>query len=185
MPRPDHIEGLAIVSVEGMIADAQGIQPDSLKLEADQKFFQAECERADVLLHGRYSGEGGPHFPERRRIVLTRQIPSLGPDPDNPMALLWNPAGASLDEAWDALGFSGGLLTVIGGTDGFGLFLEIGYTAFHLSRAAHASLPGGRPVFPGVPARTPEELLAAHGLKPGATRVLDASDGLSVTTWAR
>mgnify|MGYP003345197716 CR=1 FL=1 len=31
MPRPDRIEGLAIVSVEGMIADADGIQPPSLK----------------------------------------------------------------------------------------------------------------------------------------------------------
>ena len=42
MPRPDRIEGLAIVSVEGMIADADGIQPPSLKLEADQKFFQEQ-----------------------------------------------------------------------------------------------------------------------------------------------
>lgn len=185
MPHPDRIEGLAIVSVEGMIADANGIQPPSLKLEADQKFFQAECERADVLVHGRNSSEGGPHYFERRRLILTSQVAALEPDPDNPMALLWNPAGASLDQAWDELGFSGGTLTVIGGTEGFGLFLKLGYDAFHLTRAAHASLPGGRPVFPGVPARTPEELLTAHGLKPGPTRVLDASEGVSLVSWTR
>ena len=173
------------MSAEGMIADAQGIQPPSLTVEADQKFFQAECERADVLVHGRHSGEGGTHFFERRRLILTRQIPALAPAPDNPMALLWNPAGASLDQAWDELGFSGGSLLVVGGTDGFGLFLELGYDAFHLTRAAKAHLPGGRPVFPGVPGRTPEDLLAAQGLKPDATRVLDASDEVTLVTWAR
>ncbi len=185
MPRPDRIEGLAIVSVEGMIADSHGVQPPSLRLEADQKFFREQCDRADVLVHGQNSSEGGPHYLERRRLILTRQIPALSPDPDNPMATLWNPAGASLDQAWEELGFSGGLLTVIGGTEGFGLFLNLGYDVFHLSRAAYAHLPGGRPVFPGVPARTPEELLAAHGLKPGPTRVLDASDGVTLVTWTR
>jgi hypothetical protein len=185
MPRPDRIEGLAIVSVEGMIADAQGVQPPSLMIEADQKFFHAECERADVLVHGRNSGEGGPHFLERRRLILTRQIPALAPDPANPMALLWNPGGATLDEAWAELGFSGGHLAVIGGTDGFGLFLDIGYDAFHLTRAARARLPGGRPVFPGVPTRTPDELLSLHGLKPGATRVLDALEEVTLTSWTR
>ena len=35
MAGPDRIEGLAIVSADGMIADARGIQPDALKLEAD------------------------------------------------------------------------------------------------------------------------------------------------------
>ena len=41
MARPDRIEGLAIVSSDGMIADARGVQPDALKLEADQRFFHA------------------------------------------------------------------------------------------------------------------------------------------------
>ena len=185
MPLPDRIEGLAIVSVEGMIADAQGVQPPSLKPEADQSFFRAQCARADALVHGRYSSEGGAHFEGRRRLVLTRRIPTLKPDPTNPKAMLWNPAGASLDAAWEALGLSGGLLIVTGGTDGFGLFLKLGYDAFHLTRAARASLPGGRPVFPGVPARTPESLLAGRGLKPSATRVLDAEGGVTLVSWTR
>ncbi len=185
MARPDRIEGLAIVSADGMIADASGAQPDALKLEADQRFFFEALDQADALAHGRHSGEGGPSAARRRRIILTRRIARVARNPDNGKAALWNPAGAALDEAWDALGLSGGLLTVIGGTDTFGLFLERGYDAFHLSRASKAKLPGGRPVFPGVPARSPEELLTAHGLKPGATRTLDASAGLTLVTWQR
>jgi len=185
MARPDRIEGLAIVSADGMIADANGIQPAALKLKADQEFFHAACARADVLAHGRNSAEGGPDAGRRRRLVLTRRVPGMARDPENGNALLWNPAGATLDDAWGAFGLNGGLLTVIGGTDGFGLFLQRGYDAFHLSRAAYAHLPGGRPVFPGVPAQSPEQLLERHGLKPGATRVLDAAAGLTLVTWAR
>jgi hypothetical protein len=185
MARPDRIEGLAIVSADGMIADARGVQPEALKLEADQRFFFDTLDQATALAHGRHSGEGGPDASRRRRLILTRRVPGVVPDPANDRAALWNPAGASLDEAWQALGLAGGTLAVIGGTEPFGLFLERGYDAFHLSRAAHAQLPGGRPVFPGVPGKTPEELLAAHGLKPGPTRVLDPSAGLILTTWRR
>jgi hypothetical protein len=185
MARPDRIEGLAIVSADGMIADSRGVQPEALKLEADQRFFFDTLDQATALAHGRHSGEGGPGAPRRRRLILTRRVPGIATDAQGDNAVLWNPAGASLDEAWQALGLSGGTLAVIGGTEPFGLFLELGYHAFHLSRAAHARLPGGRPVFPGVPARSPEELLAAHGLKPEPTRVLDPSAGLTLTTWRR
>ena len=40
MPRPRRIEGYAIVSEDGMIANAAGIMPDTLKFEADQHFFE-------------------------------------------------------------------------------------------------------------------------------------------------
>ena len=62
------VEGLAIVSADGMIADAAGVQPDALKLEADQRFFHDVLNTADVLVHGRHSGEGGPRAAQRRRI---------------------------------------------------------------------------------------------------------------------
>ena len=185
MARPDRIEGLAIVSADGMIADARGIQPDALKLEADQRFFHARLDEATALVHGRNSGEGGPHMARRRRLILTRTIAGLARDPQYGNALHWNPAGASLEHAWEALGLSGGSLHVIGGTEPFGLFLEIGYDVFHLSRASRAKLPGGRPVFPGIPPHSPEGLLERHGLKPGTAQVLDEAVGLSLVSWRR
>ena len=91
----------------------------------------------------------------------------------------------ALPISWDALGLSGGLLAVIGGTEPFGLFLEIGYDAFHLSRTSHAELPGGRPVFPGIPPSSPEDLLARHGMKPDPARILDPQAGLTLVRWRR
>ena len=77
-----------------------------------------------------------------------------------------------------------GSLGVIGGGGVFGMFLDR-YDVFHLSRASEARLPGGRPVFADVPARTPEDVLAGHGLAPGPQQVLDAANGLSLVTWTR
>jgi len=185
MARPDRIEGLAIVSADGMIADALGIQPDVLKLEADQRLFHGMLDEATALAHGRNSSEGGPAMARRRRLILSRKIAGLARDPLTDTTVQWNPAGATLEEAWGALGLSGGLLAVIGGTDTFGLFLDIGYDAFHLSRASQAKLPGGRPLFPGIPPLSPEELLAQHGMKPGPSQVLDRAAGLTLVTWRR
>ncbi len=88
-------------------------------------------------------------------------------------------------QAWEALGAPRGPLAVIGGTEVFGLFLAIGYDAFHLSRAGKVYLPGGRPVFPGVGPRSPEDLLAAHGLKPGAVQMLDEAAEATLRTLRR
>ncbi len=177
------VEGLAIVSADGMIADATGVQPEALKLEADQRFFHDTLNKADAVVHGRHSGEGGPSAERRRRLILTRRVPGIAPDPSNARAVLWNPAGASFEDAWAALGLSGGLLAVIGGTEVFGLFLELGYDAFHLTRAPHVRLPGGRPVFPGVPMHRPQDLLRNHGLNPEPARILDPRIDLELVTW--
>jgi hypothetical protein len=80
---------------------------------------------------------------------------------------------------------TGGSLAVIGGTEPFGLFLDIGYDAFHLSRTSGVTLPGGRPVFPGIPPHSPEDLLARRGLAPRDVRVLDEAAGLRLVTWQR
>jgi dihydrofolate reductase len=178
-----RIEGLAIISADGMIADAHGVQPEQLRLEADQRLFYESLDQAAAVAHGRHSGEGGPGAARRRRLILTRRIAGMGRDPDNDMAVLWNPAGAPLAQAWRALGEPIGTLAVIGGTDVFGLFLELGYDAFHLSRVAGIDLPGGRPVFPGVPTQSPEALLADRGLKPGPERILDTTEALSLVSW--
>jgi dihydrofolate reductase len=185
MAGPERIEGYAIVSADGMIADANGVQPDALRIEADQEFFHQALARSHAVVHGRNSREGGPCAASRRRLIMTRRIPALGRDPQNPNAVFWNPAGASLDDAWSMLGLAGGVLTVIGGTEVYGHFLVLGYHAFYLTRAGRVRLPGGRPVFPGVPTRPPEALLANHGLKDSPPQILDAKQDVTLVVWRR
>src|ERR1700704_6196093 len=130
MPGPSRnasrIEGYAIVSADGMLADANRQIPDSLKVEADQKFFHGALDRAAVVVHGRHSHEGGPNAARRHRLIVTSKVAALSPDPTRPNALLWNPKGAPLEAAWARLGGPAGALVVIGGPDVYGLFLEIG-----------------------------------------------------------
>jgi dihydrofolate reductase len=180
-----RVEGYVIVSADGMIADRDGQMPDALKIEADQRFFEESLDRVAAVVHGRHSMERHANAPRRRRLILTRIVSGVEADPENPMARLWNPAGASFPAACAALGVDKGKVAVIGGTHVFGLFLDIGYDAFHLSRANKVRLPGGRPVFPQVPAQTPEEVLARHGLHPGERRVLDAQADATLVTWTR
>jgi hypothetical protein len=42
MPSPHRIEGYAIVTEDGMLADAGRVMPDPLKFEADQNFFERD-----------------------------------------------------------------------------------------------------------------------------------------------
>src|SRR5690242_16433452 len=116
MGLPRRIEGYAIVSREGMICTADGDFPPELKVEADQHFFHASLERADAVANGRHSTERDARAAARPRLVLTRRIAALAPHPTNPKAFWWNPAGAPLAQAWDALGVEG-TLAVVGGTD--------------------------------------------------------------------
>ena len=59
------------------------------------------------------------------------------------------------------------------------------YDIFQLSRAPDVRLPGGRVVFPEVATRTPEEVLASHGLHRGQRQVLDPAKGLVIVSWER
>jgi dihydrofolate reductase len=180
-----RIEGYVIVSADGMIADANGVMPTSIRNDADQHFFQDGLDRAAALVHGRHSHEGGPRAARRKRLVVSRQVAAVGPDLDYPNALLWNPTGATLEQALAEIGVADGIVTVIGGTEVFSMFLPR-YGAFHLSHAAHAKVPGGRPVFSAVgPHATPEDVLMQHGLKAGPRRELDPAAGVSEVTWAR
>ena len=167
-----------------MLADATGIMRESLKFEADQRFFERGLDGVDVVVHGRHSGEQQPRSHLRHRLILTRQVPTVAADPSNAKALFWNPTGASFEQALAALGTPNGSVGVIGGTDVFALFLHR-VDVFHLSRAPNVRLPGGRPVFPDVPMRTPEEVLASHGLNPGQQQLLDPAKGLVMVSWQR
>jgi hypothetical protein len=52
-------------------------------------------------------------------LILTRQIPAIEPDPSNELALFWNPAGASFEQALHTLGTPARSVAIIGGTDDY------------------------------------------------------------------
>ena len=178
-----RIEGYAVISKEGMIARSDGSFPEEIKIPADHEFYQSSLDRAAAVANGRHSAEGGPKEKLRRRIILTRRINGVVPDPKNSQAILWNPGSAPFEEAWQRLGIADGILAVVGGTDVFGLFLGIGYDAFFLSRT-DATIPRGRPVFPGVgKGVTPEEIMKKYGLVLRDTRMLDPDTNTRVEEW--
>jgi len=179
-----RIDGYVIVSADGMLANAAHVMPDELRFEGDKQFFTAALDRADLIVHGRHSYEDQPNSRRRTRIIVTRSIAAVAPDPSNPKATLWNPAGAAFEAACDHAGVHSGTAAVIGGPDVFGMFMDR-YDAFWLSQAPRVRLPGGEPCFPGVPERSPQAILAAHGLKAGEAQILDTAGGVSVTPWRR
>ena len=165
-----------------MLANADRVMPDELKFRGDQEFFNAGLDRADLIVHGRHSFEDQPNSPKRKRIILTSATAALSPDPSNPNATLWNPAGASFEQACERAGVRSGTAAIIGGPAVFGMFLDR-YDTFWLSEAPHVRLPGGEGCFVDVPARTPQEVLTSHGMKAGAPYVLDAAHDVTVTPW--
>jgi hypothetical protein len=179
-----RIEGYVIVSADGMLANADRVMPDGLKFEGDKRFFTDALDAADLIVHGRHSGEGQPNSPRRRRVILTRNIASIAPDPTNAKAVLWNPAGASFEAACDFAGVHSGAVAIIGGPFVFGMFMDR-YHTFWLSQAPRVRLPGGEPCFPGVPRQSPQQILEAHGLVAGEARLLDPAHEVSVTPWRR
>lgn len=179
-----RIEGYVIVSADGMLADAHQMMPPELKFKGDQEFFNAALDRADLIVHGRNSYEDQPNSPRRKRVILTRDVPGVARDSSNPKAVLWNPAGASFAQACELSGVENGTAAIIGGPVVFSLFFDR-YDTFWLSVAANVRLPDGEPCFPSVPERSPQEVLAAHGLRAGETKVLDAANDVSVTAWHR
>ena len=184
MPGAFRYEGYAIVSADGMIADADGRMPLALQNPADQRFLSEALDRAAVLVHGRHSYEGHRNSPRRRRVVLTRRAMAIAADPEAPHSVLWNPAGAPFSAACEALGIAGGTAAILGGPGVYALFLELGYERFLLSRAAGLSLPGGLPIF-GRGRLPVDKALAAAGLTPGPARWLDREAGVSLTAWRR
>jgi dihydrofolate reductase len=179
-----RIEGYAIVSSDGMIADADCVMPNSLKFDADQRFLEASLDNADLLVHGRKSHEGQQNSAARRRLIMTRFVASLERARDVPNAWLWNPSGITLEGACNLLELPGGVIHIIGGTAAYDLFLNR-YAEFHLCRAGQVWLPGGTPVLSQMRnGLSPEDVLRMHGLAPGPEKVLDPLHDLTYVRWA-
>jgi dihydrofolate reductase len=179
-----RFEGYVIVSADGMLADASHVMPDSLRFKGDKLFFEQALDRAALIVHGRNSHEQQANSPKRKRLILTRKIKALTVDPEMPNATLWNPDHASFDEARAFADVASGMVAIIGGPVVFNMFMDR-YDTFWLSEAPHVRLPGGEGCFVGVPQRTPHEVLAAHGMKPGTPYLLDAAHDVTVTPWSR
>ena len=179
-----RIEGYVILSADGRLADASRMMPPALKFDADQRFFEAALDAADLIVHGRHSYEDQPRSALRTRIILTRSVAALAPDPSNPKATLWNPAGATFEDACRKAGVTSGVAAIIGGPDVFGMFMDR-YDTFWLSQAHRVKIPDGIGGFPGIPPRSAQEILTAHGFAPAEIRVLDRTHAVDVTAWRR
>jgi len=97
---------------------------------------------------------------------------------------LWNPSGASFEDACAYSSVTAGVAAIIGGPGVFGMFMDR-FDTFWLSQAHRLSIPGGMGGFPGVPRLSPQEILASHGLTASETRTLDAERAVDVTAWRR
>jgi len=180
-----RLEGYAIVSANGMIADADCLMPNSLKFDADQEFLETSLDKAELLVHGRKSHECQAASHRRRRLLMTRCVTALEPDPEAANVWLWNPTGISLDDVCRELGIREGVVAIIGGTAAYDMFLDR-YSAFHLCKAGKVHIPDGTPVLSEVgQGRSTDEVLREAGLAPQFTRVLDPEQDLVHECWSR
>ncbi len=168
-------EAHAIVSADGMIADAAGEVPAPLRNDADWRQYQAALDRSVLVVTGR-RGHERHRNPGRPRLVLTRSVTATAPDPRDPLATLWNPAGVPLDEVLVELAISNGVVAITGIFD---LFLPR-LTRFQLSEMHRLILPGGRPCFS---AGHPRAVLAGAGMRPTDVRLLDEAALVTSTLW--
>jgi hypothetical protein len=175
--------GHAIVSDNDMIADADGHMPDALMNTSDWARFQRELGKAVAIVLGRKGHLAHRNIHGRNRVVLSTSARGIEKRDD---AWWWNPAGASLDAMLAAAAPRGGIVAVPGGRLVFDHFLKIGYDEFHLARARGVKIADGIPIFSECASgRSAEEVLAAHGLVPTPSDVLDPPAGVAVTVWRK
>lgn len=178
-----RFHGHAIVSDNDMIADSAGRMPDALMNASDWTRFQHELDKAVAVVIGRKGHLAHRNLHGRNRVVVSSSARGIEKRED---AWWWNPAATTLDEALAAAAPRGGIVAVPGGLLVFDLFLKIGYNEFHLARARGVTITGGIPVFSECASgRSAEEVLAAHGLVPTPSDVLDGRARIAVTVWQR
>ncbi|HEU6441008.1 MAG TPA: hypothetical protein VFF38_01500 [Microvirga sp.] len=178
-----EIHGYAIVSDNDRIADAAGRTPDVLRNDADWAYFQAELNRSDVTVLGRLGHETNPNPRNRMRMILSSSSRGIERRVDG---WWWNPQMLSWEEAIRMVLPHGGRVAVPGGRRVFDLFLEIGYDAFHLTRAEGTVVPDGTPLFSACDTgRSAEAVLSGAGLRPGVGQLIDPARSVSLVVWRR
>lgn len=174
------VVGHAIVSADGMIADAAGLMPPRLRNEADFAHFQAALDRASVVVLGSLGHRRHPN-PGRRRLVFTSMVATSAADAADPLATLCNPAGMALSDVLGEMAVPDGIVAVTGGMRVFDHFLPL-YETFELAEVNDFVLPGGVPCFSSA---HPRAALAATGMAPVETRLIDADNNVTLTRWVR
>ena len=179
-----HITGYAIVSDDDKIAGADGLTPAALRNEKDWELYQRAQELADLVVFARRSHELEPNTRGDHRLVVSRE--ATGGLEQRPDGWWWDPLRVTWEDVSARILPTGGRVAVGGGQVVFNLFLMIGYSGFHLSRAHGVKLPGGRAVFSasdaGVPAAT---VLEQHGLSLEKRIPLDPAHGVEMSVWRR
>lgn len=176
-----EIHGYAIVGEDDRIADASGHTPPALRNAADWAYFQRELDRADLVALGRLGHEANPNVKKRNRLVLSSSAEGLERRSD---AWWWYPAGLPWAEAAERLLPEGGRVAVPGGQRVFDLFLGLGFSAFHLSRAEGVFTGPGTGLFsPCEKGQRAETVLARAGLFPAERRIIDPDIPVSLTVW--
>ena len=179
--RPITIHGYAIVSDDNMIAASDGLTPLSLRNEQDWRYYQSALADADLIVFGRRSHEMEPNTRGDLRVVVSRGARGLEQRADGGW---WNPGSVAWAEVVKHVLPSGGEVAAPGGQSVFDLFLKIGYSAFHLSRAQGVKLPGGTAVFSACADGTSaEDVLSAAGLRAAERIELDPSQGVEMRVW--
>lgn len=171
-----EVVGHAVVSADGMIANARGAMPAALRSEADWQRFQAALDAAALIVLGRRGHEAHPN-PGRRRLVVTSRVAALEQDRADARAMRWNPAGLPFAAALGELGITDGTVAVTGGKRVFDLFLPH-FTRFELVEVEGVTLPCGIPCFSAGP---PAQVLAGAFLRPLPAETLE--DGVKLTIW--
>ena len=160
---------------------------DELEPEEREKSKENDSEAAESphppcpgLLPAGYQGRNQKHGADEVADLQEQQRCNNDPSGDSAPKFIGFPRAFHLGHR---LGVEDGTLAVVGGTDVFALFLSIGYDAFFLTRAL-ASVPRGRPVFPGVGhGVAAEEPLKQRGLVLCDTRMLDPVSETVVQEW--
>ncbi len=183
MPGRIDITGYAIISDDDKIAGADGSTPTSLRNEKDWELYQRAQELANLVVFARRSHELEPNIQRSLRLVVSREAAGLEKRPDG---WWWDPRRTTWEEVAVRVLPTGGVVAVGGGQVVFDLFLAIGFSGFHLSRAHGVKLPGGRSVFSACDAgATAPTVLEQHGLNLTKTIPLDPEHGVEMTIWRR
>jgi hypothetical protein len=182
MPQVE-IHGYAIVSDNDCIADASGHTPKVLRNEADWAYFQAELNKSAVTVLGRLGHEANANPKGRLRMILSSSSTGLERRANG---WWWDPAKVPWDQAIETVLPEGGRVAVPGGRQVFDLFLQIGYDAFHLTRAEGTHVPDGVLVFSECQiGRSAEAILSERRLVSGERQILDSAGRITLAIWRR